>query len=44
MSYLDELADKVNEVFDKAKDQEDLQDRVLSLVKDIAKESFKNGL
>jgi hypothetical protein len=44
MTYIDELTSQIIEVFDKAKDKTDLQEKVLAFVQSKVKESFKNGL
>ena len=43
MAYLDELAGLVNEAFNRARDESDLQKRIIGLVIAKSKESFKNG-
>ena len=43
MSYIDQLTEKVNQVFDRIQDPEDLREKVITLVQSVAKESFKNG-
>ena len=44
MSYIDDVVQKVNNLFDQNQDIHDLQMKVIGLIKDTAKESFKNGL
>ena len=45
MSYLDDLSEEVQTVFEQsADDWDELQQKVLELVQAKSKESFKNGL
>jgi hypothetical protein len=43
MSYLNELAARVDHVFEENQDRKDLRDKIVILAQSIAKESFKNG-
>ena len=44
MTYLDELVNTVNEMFDQNDDMEALRGEVITLVQEKSRESFKNGL
>ena len=44
MSYIDETIEKVNAIFDRYSDKNDIYASIVNLVKETTKESFKNGI
>ena len=44
MSYIDDLTQEVNQIFDQSKDLETLRQSVLDLVTAKSKQSYRNGM